>query len=150
MVGKVTKSGVMNKTVTVSVDRMVRHDRTHKMIRRTTKFLTHDPRNVLRTEDVIRIKSCPRKSHKKYFELDVILKRGWDGLEFDRLHPNKNVPLLERVKEQQKQQKQAEKAAVVAAAAVEIAKKKGKEEQVKKEEVPLTIETPSTSSAVSS
>ncbi|KAG8814104.1 hypothetical protein FRC19_001990 [Serendipita sp. 401] len=106
LIGKVTKSGCMNKTVTVSVDRWIQHERTHKMIRQTTKVLTHDPKNVLRTEDTVRIKTCPRKSRKKFYELDVILKRGWDGLLFDRLNPTKAVPLLERVKQQQKQQKQ--------------------------------------------
>ncbi|KAG8814345.1 hypothetical protein FRC18_002005 [Serendipita sp. 400] len=106
LIGKVTKSGCMNKTVTVSVDRWIQHERTHKMIRQTTKVLTHDPKNVLRTEDTVRIKTCPRKSRKKFYELDVILKRGWDGLLFDRLNPTKAVPLLERVKQQQKQQQQ--------------------------------------------
>lgn len=31
LVGRVTKAGFMNKTVTVSVDRMVQHERTHKV-----------------------------------------------------------------------------------------------------------------------
>jgi hypothetical protein len=31
LVGRVTKAGVMRKTVTVSVDRKVRHDTTHKV-----------------------------------------------------------------------------------------------------------------------
>ncbi|PVG02941.1 hypothetical protein CPB86DRAFT_724359 [Serendipita vermifera] len=93
-VGKVTKAGFMNKTVTVSVDRMIRHDKTHKLLKRTTKYLTHDPNNVLRTEDIVRIRSCPRKSLKKHFEFDVVLKRGWEGQEFDRKYPKKAAPVL--------------------------------------------------------
>lgn len=84
----------MNKTVTVSIDRMVQHERTHKLIRRTSKLLTHDERNVLREEDLVRIRSRPRKSLRKHFELDVVIKRGYEGREFDRLHPGKAAPVL--------------------------------------------------------
>ena len=42
----------------------------------------------------MRIRSCPQKSVRKHFELDVVIKRGWEGQEFDRLHPRKAAPLL--------------------------------------------------------
>ncbi|CAG7854235.1 SubName: Full=Uncharacterized protein {ECO:0000313/EMBL:CCA67526.1} [Serendipita indica DSM 11827] len=93
LVGRVVKSGFMNKTVTVSVDRWATHPRTHKTIKRTTKVLTHDPRNVLRTEDVVRIRSCTRKSKRKQHELEVILQRGWDGQQFDKANPGRAPPI---------------------------------------------------------
>jgi hypothetical protein len=42
----------------------------------------------------VRIRSCPRKSVRKHFELDIVIRRGWEGQEFDRKHPRKAAPLL--------------------------------------------------------
>ncbi|KAJ1302932.1 hypothetical protein OPQ81_003230 [Rhizoctonia solani] len=57
--GVVTKAGVMNKTVTVTVTRMVEHPRTHKVIASSKKYLTHDPKNELKVDDECLIQNCP-------------------------------------------------------------------------------------------
>jgi hypothetical protein len=31
---------------------------------------------------------------RKHFELDIVIRRGWEGQEFDRTHPRKAAPLL--------------------------------------------------------
>jgi hypothetical protein len=49
---------------------------------------------VLRSEDLVRIRSCPKKSVRKHFELDVVLNRGWEGREFDRKNPHRAAPVL--------------------------------------------------------
>ena len=42
----------------------------------------------------MRIRSCPRKSVRKHFELDIVIRRGWEGQEYDREHPRKAPPIL--------------------------------------------------------
>jgi hypothetical protein len=42
----------------------------------------------------VRIRSCPQKSRRKHFELDIVVKRGWEGQEFDRNHPRKAALIL--------------------------------------------------------
>ena len=71
--GSVTKSGVMDKTVTVCVDRQVEHPITHKLVTRTTKLLTHDPTNACQTGNRVIIKACRPLSARKHYVLDEIL-----------------------------------------------------------------------------
>ncbi|KAH7339103.1 hypothetical protein B0J17DRAFT_659836 [Rhizoctonia solani] len=73
--GVVTKAGVMNKTVTVTVTRMVEHPRTHKAIASSKKYLTHDPKNQLSVDDECLIQNCPPVSARKRFSLLSIVKR---------------------------------------------------------------------------
>ncbi|TRM56249.1 hypothetical protein BD626DRAFT_520483, partial [Schizophyllum amplum] len=49
--GLVTKTGVMNKTATVTVSRWVKHQLTGKTIVKKKKFLTHDEQNALQKDD---------------------------------------------------------------------------------------------------
>lgn len=72
--GIVTKVGVMNKTATVTVSRLVAHPRTGKMLERSKKFLTHDENNQLRLHDQVVIRNCPPISARKRFKLETILK----------------------------------------------------------------------------
>ncbi|KAF9502520.1 nucleic acid-binding protein [Pleurotus eryngii] len=72
--GVVTKAGFMNKTATVTVSRWVVHKLTGKRIERSTKFLTHDPSNILRKDDVVLIRNCPPVSASKRFKLERVLK----------------------------------------------------------------------------
>ncbi|CEL59083.1 30S ribosomal protein S17 OS=Thermus thermophilus (strain HB8 / ATCC 27634 / DSM 579) GN=rpsQ PE=1 SV=3 [Rhizoctonia solani AG-1 IB] len=73
--GVVTKAGVMRKTVTVTVTRMVEHPRTHKAIASSKKYLTHDPKDELRLNDECLIQNCPPVSARKKFSLLSIVKR---------------------------------------------------------------------------
>ena len=53
-IGKVT-SNKMQKTITVAVDRKVKHPIYGKFINRTTKFKAHDEENTAGIGDVVRI-----------------------------------------------------------------------------------------------
>ncbi|KAJ7071144.1 hypothetical protein C8F01DRAFT_1109293 [Mycena amicta] len=41
---------------------------------RTKKYLTHDPENKLRKEDIVVIRNCPPVSKLKRFKLETILR----------------------------------------------------------------------------
>ncbi|KAK0198235.1 hypothetical protein F5146DRAFT_1018776 [Armillaria mellea] len=72
--GIVTKAGFMNKTATVTVSRWMTHRVTGKVIERTKKYLTHDPNNELRHDDVVIIRNCPPVSARKRFKLETVVK----------------------------------------------------------------------------
>ncbi|SJL05514.1 uncharacterized protein ARMOST_08882 [Armillaria ostoyae] len=72
--GIVTKVGFMNKTATVTVSRWMTHRVTGKVIERTKKYLTHDPNNELRQDDVVIIRNCPPVSARKRFKLETVVK----------------------------------------------------------------------------
>ncbi|THH04326.1 hypothetical protein EW145_g5601 [Phellinidium pouzarii] len=72
--GIVTKVGYMNKTATVTVSRWAVHPRTQKRFERSKKYLTHDPENTLRQDDVVTIQNCPPVSARKRFTLYKVLK----------------------------------------------------------------------------
>jgi len=73
--GVVTKVGYMNKTATVSVSSWIMHPRTMKRIERSKKYLTHDPENKLRMDDMVLIQNCPPVSARKRFVVHTVLKR---------------------------------------------------------------------------
>ncbi|TFY76058.1 hypothetical protein EWM64_g7956 [Hericium alpestre] len=73
LTGTVTKVGFMNKTATVTVNRWVVHDLTHKRILRSKKYLIHDEHNRLRMDDSVLIQNCPPISARKRFTLRNIL-----------------------------------------------------------------------------
>ncbi|KAF7306812.1 Polyamine transporter 1 [Mycena indigotica] len=72
--GVVTKVGLMNKTATVVVSRWAVHPLTGKRMERTKKYLTHDPQNKMRKEDIVVIRNCPPVSKLKRFKLETILR----------------------------------------------------------------------------
>ncbi|KAL1747539.1 hypothetical protein HDZ31DRAFT_31692 [Schizophyllum fasciatum] len=72
--GVVTKSGVMNKTATVTVSRWVRHQLTGKMVVKKKKLLTHDEQNVLQKDDEVLIRNCRPLSARKRFTLEKIVR----------------------------------------------------------------------------
>jgi len=68
-------SNKMDKTVTVLVERLVKHSIYGKYIRRSTKLLAHDENNVCNEGDVVTITSCRPYSKNKTFKLvDVLTK----------------------------------------------------------------------------
>jgi small subunit ribosomal protein S17 len=65
-IGVVT-SDRMQKTVTVRVDRIVRHERYKRYVKRSTKFMAHDESNECRLGDTVEIvESRPLASRKRW------------------------------------------------------------------------------------
>lgn len=66
--GKVVASK-MTDTITVAVERYVKHPKYQKFLRRTKKFLVHDAGNTAKVGDVVDIKEVNPISKRKTFEL---------------------------------------------------------------------------------
>ena len=71
--GKVV-SNKMDKTVTVLVERVVKHPVYGKYIKRSTKMMAHDEQNVCQEGDVVSITSCRPISKNKTFRLVDVLE----------------------------------------------------------------------------
>jgi len=66
----------MDKTVSVSVERVVKHPVYGKYIRRTTKLMAHDEENTCREGDVVSITECRPISKRKSWRVVEVLERG--------------------------------------------------------------------------
>jgi small subunit ribosomal protein S17 len=66
--GKVVASK-MTDTITVAVERYVKHPKYKKFMRRTKKYLVHDKGNTANVGDVVDIKETRPISKRKSFEL---------------------------------------------------------------------------------
>ncbi|MBE0468387.1 MAG: 30S ribosomal protein S17 [Methyloprofundus sp.] len=65
-------SNKMDKTVTVLVERLIKHPVYGKYIRRSTKLFAHDENNVCNEGDVVTITSCrPYSKNKSFILVDV-------------------------------------------------------------------------------
>ncbi|AEP28532.1 30S ribosomal protein S17 [Brumicola nitratireducens] len=72
--GRVT-SNKMDKTITVMVERTVKHPIYGKFIKRSTKLHAHDEANVCNEGDVVTITECrPLSKSKTWMLVDVIVK----------------------------------------------------------------------------
>jgi small subunit ribosomal protein S17 len=65
----------MNKTVAVEIERLIRHPRYGKFIRRTTKLLVHDEKNESRQGDTVTITECRPLSRHKHWKLVSVDQR---------------------------------------------------------------------------
>ena len=65
----------MQKTIAVSVERMVKHPTYGKYIRRTTKLLAHDESNECKEGDVVSIKPCRPMSRRKSWIVVRVVER---------------------------------------------------------------------------
>ncbi|OCH88836.1 nucleic acid-binding protein [Obba rivulosa] len=74
LTGIVTKAGVMHKTATVTVSRILVHSRTGKRLERSKKYLVHDENNQVLQGDTVIIRNCPPISARKRFALEKIVK----------------------------------------------------------------------------
>jgi len=73
-VGIVTSSA-MQKTVTVAVDRFVKHPLYKKTLRRTSRFLAHDEENACQVGDRVRIiETRPLSARKRWRVAEVLAK----------------------------------------------------------------------------
>ena len=73
-VGLVT-SNKMNKSIVVAVERMVKHAKYGKFIKRTTKFPAHDETNSCNVWDTVRIMETKPISKNKCWRLLEIVER---------------------------------------------------------------------------
>src|ERR1700679_3164633 len=64
LTGKVVSSK-MDKTIAVSVERLVKHPTYGKYIRRTTKLLAHDANNECKEGDTVSLNPCRPLSRRK-------------------------------------------------------------------------------------
>lgn len=71
--GKVV-SNKMDKTITVLVERVVKHPVYGKYIKRSTKMMAHDEQNVCQEGDMVAITSCRPLSKNKSFKLVQVLE----------------------------------------------------------------------------
>ena len=70
-------SNKMNKTVTVLVERQVKHALYGKYIRRSTKLHAHDEDNACNEGDVVRVTECrPLSKTKNWRVVEVITRAG--------------------------------------------------------------------------
>ena len=74
LTGKVV-SNKMDKTIAVSVERLVKHPMYGKYIRRTTKLLAHDEANECKEGDTVAIKPCRPMSRRKSWMLVRVVER---------------------------------------------------------------------------
>ena len=68
-------SSKMNKTVTVLVERQVKHPLYGKYIRRSTKLHAHDEENTCHEGDVVRVTECRPLSKTKNWRVVEVITR---------------------------------------------------------------------------
>ncbi|QYK05494.1 30S ribosomal protein S17 [Shewanella zhangzhouensis] len=72
--GRVT-SNKMDKSITVAVERLVKHPIYGKFIKRTTKIHAHDEQNQCNEGDIVTIRECrPLSKTKSWTLVDVVSK----------------------------------------------------------------------------
>lgn len=74
LTGKVV-SNKMQKTITVAVERLVKHPMYGKYVRRTTKLLAHDEAGESHEGDVVEIVECRPLSRRKAWRLSRVVTR---------------------------------------------------------------------------
>ncbi|MDU0353056.1 30S ribosomal protein S17 [Paraglaciecola aquimarina] len=68
-------SNKMDKTITIAVERKVKHPIYGKFIKRTTKLHAHDETNQCNEGDVVTVRECrPLSKSKNWTLVDVITK----------------------------------------------------------------------------
>jgi len=66
-------SDKMDKTVSVAIERLIKHPMYGKYIRRTTKVLAHDASNECKPGDRVTISECkPVSKNKSWAVVDVV------------------------------------------------------------------------------
>jgi small subunit ribosomal protein S17 len=74
LTGKVISSK-MDKSISVSIERLVKHPVYEKFIRRSTKLLAHDENNECNEGDLIVIESTKPVSKRKSWRLQKVLSK---------------------------------------------------------------------------
>jgi len=74
----VVVSDKMAKTITVKVDRAMRHPTYNKMVRTATKFKAHDEKNSAKVGDTVRIEETrPLSKTKRWRLVEIISKKDY-------------------------------------------------------------------------
>ncbi len=68
-------SSKMDKTISVEVERLIKHPTYGKYVRRTTKLLAHDENNECREGDTVAISECRPLSRRKAWRLARVIER---------------------------------------------------------------------------
>jgi small subunit ribosomal protein S17 len=68
-------SDKMDKTVSVAVERLIKHPVYGKYIRRTSKLLAHDEKNECKQGDTVAIAECRPLSKRKAWQVVGIVER---------------------------------------------------------------------------
>lgn len=74
LTGRVTSSK-MKKTIAVEIERLVKHPKYGKYIRRTTRLLAHDENNESHEGDMVAIAQCRPLSRRKSWRLVRVVTR---------------------------------------------------------------------------
>ena len=74
VIGRVI-SNKMNKTITVLVERHIKHPLYQKYLRRSTKYHAHDENNDCKEGDLVAIEQCRPLSKTKSWRLAEILEQ---------------------------------------------------------------------------
>lgn len=74
VIGKVV-SDKMDKTVSIAIERLIRHEVYGKYIRRTSKLKAHDENNECRIGDTVAISECRPISKTKAWTVVEVLER---------------------------------------------------------------------------
>jgi len=77
LVGRVV-SDKMDKTVSVAIERLIKHPMYGKYIRRTSKVLAHDAKNECKLGDRVAISECRPISKSKAWAVVNIIERTAD------------------------------------------------------------------------
>ena len=77
LVGRVV-SDKMDKTVSVAIERLIKHPVYGKYIRRTTKVLAHDAANECKPGDRVAISECRPISRNKSWTVVNVVERAAD------------------------------------------------------------------------
>ena len=76
----VVKSDRMDKTITVSLEKLQRHARYGKYVRRRSSCMAHDPHNTAREGDVVEIEETrPLSKHKSWRLVRVVRRASETG-----------------------------------------------------------------------
>ncbi|TWW01355.1 30S ribosomal protein S17 [Chitinophaga pinensis] len=71
----VVSSNKMDKTITVSVERKVKHPIYGKFVKKTTKFMAHDEQNECSIGDTVRIMEVRPLSKNKCWRLVEVIEK---------------------------------------------------------------------------
>jgi small subunit ribosomal protein S17 len=68
-------SSKMDKTIAVEIERLIKHPRYGKFIRRTTKLLAHDENSEASEGDTVSIVPCRPLSRRKSYKLASVVQK---------------------------------------------------------------------------
>ena len=71
----VVVSSKMDKTIAVEIERLIKHERYGKYIRRTTKLLAHDENSEAGEGDTVSIAPCRPLSRRKSYKLVSVVEK---------------------------------------------------------------------------